>query len=411
MKINFNHTALQGEILLPASKSISNRALIIQAICKKECIINNLSDANDTILLKNLLDKINRQEEEIIIDVEDAGTACRFLTSLLAIQHNKKFILKGTERMHLRPIGDLVDALVSLGANIEYIEETGFLPLKIIGTNIQGGDVHIQTTISSQFISSLCLIAPVLPLGLNIHFLSEVVSESYVEMTLNVMQKFGIAYISDKQHISIPPQEYRPQRITIENDWSSACFFYCMTFLKKEVLFYFPFLQKESIQGDAYIAKIAEQFGIESIQNEDGILLKKSNSLHSIPASLDLSHYPDLAIPFIVCCAISYPTILIRGLHHLEYKESERLTALTIELLKIGVELIYQNDELRFVQLEHFGQNTTVSFSTYNDHRISMALSIVSILGIDVTLDDSQCVQKSFPTFWKELEKIGFLFT
>ncbi len=399
---------LNGAVQLPASKSISNRALMIQAMSNEPVLLNNLSEAHDTILLKALLETIRNTSGDLTLDVEDAGTPFRFLTAFLSIQEGRTFLLTGTKRLCERPVNELITALQSIGADIAYYEKDGFAPLLIKGKKLFGGLIQIPGNISSQFISALCLIAPCLQNGLEIDILHQKVSASYIQMTLDIMREFGIQYSAGENNIHIPCQVYQGREYEIENDWSSATFFYSMAMIADKVQVKLTGLKKESSQGDSYIEKIVRHIGIDTIYTCQGLIIQKVSSRHtSHPNEYDLSSQPDLAVPFIVACALKYPAIRITGIDHLELKESRRITALQTELDKINIKLLFSKGVLTFNT--HRGNNHSmhISFHTYNDHRIAMALSMLTLAGYTVTLDDTVCVRKSFPSYFTQIHQLG----
>ena len=416
MRLSYNQTKLIGSVQLPSSKSLSNRALMLQAFFPTKISIQNLSEANDTVLLKNILKQLQayiqfNQSETLSINAEDAGTTFRFLTAYLSSLKGFEFLLTGTERMCNRPVNELVDALLHIGADISYIDKKGFPPLMIKGKDLIGGTIHINASVSSQFISALCLLAPTLEQGLTIVLEGQIVSQPYIDMTLSLMREVGIETLFKKNKISIEKQTPNQTCLTIENDWSSATFFYGMAMMSNhEVNLSLPNLNRQSLQGDLFIVELASHFGIETNDiNGDGIrIFKNKQIVLNQNLVVDLTAYPDLAIPFIVGCATCYPSITIKGIAHLEYKESKRLTALTTELKKIGIELEYNLEILTFKQIHQLDTTHKVSFHTYDDHRIAMALSLIALLGIEVTLDSTECVQKSFPEYWLQLQHLGF---
>ena len=228
-------------------------------------------------------------------------------------------------------------------------------------------------------------------------------------MTLGLMNHFGVVTQFDSHQIRIPHTQYVSQAYTIENDWSGATFFYAMAMLKPSHI-ELNHLSQNSLQGDAWIVTLASYFGVQSTFTKDTLIIQSANTaIYSGPPILDFIHHPDMAIPIIVCCALKWNNVQLCGLTHLEYKESKRLTALQTELLKIGIELVYNNDLLRFKKIENFILPSKVHFDTYDDHRLAMALSMVSLQGIDVELKDIDCVKKSFPNFWNEIKKLGYI--
>lgn len=409
MLISFSHTHLSGEVSLPASKSISNRLLVLHFLHGGKLPSQPLSDAHDTRLLQQLLLQMTPSTSEVILDVQDAGTVLRFLTAVAASREGQTYILRGTARLHERPVKDLVDALRQLGANIQYEDQEGFPPLRIAGQQLRGGRVEVSANISSQFISALCLIAPGLDEGLRIQLLGQVVSSPYIDMTLGVLKQAGVASCRQGQTILIPSQSLRLSALDVESDWSSASFFYAMAMLNPDTNILLRNLSSDSLQGDAEVRNWAQHFGITSTEEKDGLrICRKTSVPETTVLHFDASAYPDMAIPIMVACAIHYPSCTFSGLHHLDYKESRRLSALQAELDRVGISLLYENDLLQFKHREHALEQKEISFTTYHDHRIAMALSLLSLTGCQVHLDDGVCVQKSFPSYWQELTKLGF---
>lgn len=381
---------------------------MIRALCDEYFTIQNISEANDTQLLFRLLMQTNQSNTPQRMDCEDAGTPYRFLLSYLAMKEGNEFILTGTERLKERPISQLVNALRTIGADILYLEKEGYAPLRIIGKKLHGGQIEIDSNVSSQFISSLCLIAPCLQEGLIITLNNPSVSTSYITMTLEIMKEFGVNAECMSDQISIPHQTYKPKSFYVENDWSSATFFYAMAMLSPQIVLEMDGLYESSSQGDAVIKSIAEDFGISSIFNGTKLILRRvAVSNVKIEKEYNLNSCPDLAIPFIVLCAVKFPKVKISGIQHLELKESKRITALSNELIKIGIQLHYNNDVMSFEKKETFQKRGLIKFETYNDHRIAMALSMLCLCGYTVELDQTDCVRKSFPGFFDEIAKLG----
>lgn len=400
---------LNGVISLPSSKSISNRALIIQALSKNKIDLHHLSDASDTKILLHILSNFKISDTPQVFDVGDAGTSFRFLTAFFSCIENVDITLKGTDRMHQRPIGQLVEALNQLGADIHYLQDFSYPPLHIFGKKLKGTTLKINGEVSSQFISALCLIAPTLSNGLSLEVQNDIVSLSYIEMTLKLMAQFGIQSSFNHNCIHIPPQPYQAQSMSIESDWSSACFFYAMAMVSTTSEMQLRFLEKESLQGDACIHTIAEDFGIQSIFRDDHVLIKKIDAAHSNGEKIyDLSSYPDLAIPLIVACAIKFPHVRFTGLGHLRYKESDRLQALMVELRKMGIILQEHHEVLSIDNSNYHPSRQRIELDTYHDHRLAMAFCLFAIDGYTVVLNDGKCVSKSFPNYFEQLKIIGF---
>lgn len=398
------------DILLDGSKSISNRVLIIQKLCKESFLIEGLSTSDDTKSLQKAL----LQGRELL-DVHHAGTSFRFLTSLLAMD-DKSYTLTGSSRMKERPIGPLVNALVELGANIKYLEKEGFPPLEIGSFDGQKSkSIKISGSISSQFITSLLLIAPTLTDGLDLTIEGELVSQPYVEMTLKLMQYFGVEYSWEAEVISIAPQEYKPKNINIEADWSAASYFYSMVATAKDLKVKLIGLTEDSLQGDAAIAKIMTDFGVSSSFNEveRSVLLEK-NEVGKKLIEYNFIKQPDLAQTIAVCTAVNGKKGLFSGLQTLKIKETDRIEALKIELQKYGVYLsplpmrFTKKEGEQFYMLDGEVNISQVhSIATYNDHRMAMSFATIA-LKEKVVIENANVVSKSYPNFWKDLEKLGF---
>ncbi len=392
---NFINNAV---VNLPASKSISNRVLVIQALIGEELQIANLSNAEDTINLNHTLNS-----ELLVRNIGEAGTAFRFCCALFSIlKPGTTYLLTGAPSLRLRPIAPLVSALKDLGADITYADKQGFAPLVINGKALSGGEITINANLSSQFVSALCLIAPYLQNGLTIK-LNNITSEPYVLLTLKLMAHFGISYSYKNSIIKIEAQAYEPQNIVIENDWSGASFFYACLMLQNSGTIHFDNLNLESLQGDSYVATLAAMFGIASVQQGTQVKISKVQELEIATAILDLNNYPDMALPIIVACALKYNQIKFTGLHTLLVKESNRIAALQTELSKIGMQLMYENDVLSFEGILDFSKE--VVFNTHNDHRIEMALSLISFYS-KISFDGDSVVNKSFPNYWMEFAKV-----
>ncbi len=400
--ISKSDRAIKGRIRLAGSKSISNRVLLIRALCEKSFDIHHLANAKDTELLHELL-----QGAGTIYDAGPAGTTYRFLTAYLSLQEGTQ-ILTGSERMKQRPIGILVDALRHVGAEIEYLEKEGFPPLRIKSGNkiAINKPLTIDAGVSSQYISALLLIAPSLPNGLTLDLDGDVVSVPYIQMTLNIMEYFGIEYTWDKNRIVIPSQVYKERDFTVEADWSAASYYYEMVALASEADLYLDGLQKESLQGDAAIVQIMEHFGVKTTFTGTGIHLTKVAPNRNI-LQYDFVNCPDLAQTVVVTCAATDTKCKFTGLKTLRIKETDRIAALNAELKKVGssFEPCFEKDCFA-VQYRAEWSDTPV-FSTYEDHRMAMAFAPLALLG-RIEVEDWDVVGKSYPEFWNDLKKIGF---
>jgi len=396
---------VNAQIKLTGSKSESNRALILQALSKGRVSVSNLSAAADTQTLQQIL-KTKLQAQNSKLDVGPAGTAMRFLTAFLSLQAGE-FVLTGTKRMQERPIGILVDALRTLGAQIEYIENEGFPPLKIKGPFVQKTNkISIKGNISSQYISALLLIAPSLPQGLALHIEGELTSKPYVEMTLAMLAQAGVKHEWTDQIIRIENQDFSPSTITIEPDWSAASYWYAIAALANEAELFLPNLQIYSMQGDSKITELMANFGISSQFKNGGIALYKEDR-KPIRKIFDMKDCPDLAQTIIVCCAALGHEASFTGLETLKIKETNRVKALQNELSKLGVKLIEKNLVYKLDCSER-KLPAKISIETYEDHRMAMAFAPLGLVIDEVEIRDPDVVQKSYPNFWNDLKKAGF---
>ena len=405
--------SLKGTIKLPASKSISNRILIIRDLCEHPFDITNLSGSDDTLILKNLLRKTNsRNKDPIKLDCGNAGTAFRFLTAFLA---NRPGIweLTGSARMKLRPVKILVDALTNLGANIQYKGQIGFPPLLIKGKTLKGGIVNIDATTSSQYISALLMIAPVFANGLELHLLGETTSLPYIEMTLQVIKKMGIDFEYRDNTIKIPPQKYLDRDFKVEADWSSAAYWYELAAFSHEADIFLHGLKKDSCQGDAALPKIYEHFGIKTQFGGKGARLTKKGKATEY-FNFDFTNFPDLAQPVTVTCAgLNIPGKFIVP-KNLRIKETDRINALQSELKKLGHKTERKEKEKHFVlslpQTEKpITKNNPVTIKTYDDHRMAMAFAPLCLLYPRLQIENPDVVSKSYPGFWKDLKRMGII--
>jgi len=393
-------SVLKGEAsLLPASKSISNRALIINALAGGTSTLSNLSDANDTQLMLKLVGSKDKT-----IDVEDAGTTMRFLTAFFSVTDQNK-ILTGTSRMKERPIGLLVDALRKLGVEINYLEKDGFPPHEIKKFSGQTTDsIHIRGDVSSQYISALMMIAPILPKGLKLVLEGKIGSRPYIEMTAALMNHFGVNVKLMPASVEIAHQTYKPAPFTVESDWSAASYWFAFTALAEKAEIILPKLLSDSLQGDSAIVKIMEGLGVKS-EFKNGLLtltkIPSKNELH-----WDFTHCPDLAQTVAVVCAAKNIKGYFIGLESLRIKETDRIQALQNELEKIGAGLIEQDSE-HWTLVPTPSLPASASFLTYKDHRMAMAFAPLATL-MDVEIERPEVVRKSYPNFWNDMKTLGF---
>jgi 3-phosphoshikimate 1-carboxyvinyltransferase len=390
------------EINLPASKSESNRVLILKYLSASDFRISNISDSDDTRVLKTLLDVYKKQKT---LNTGNCGTAMRFLTAFLAIQQGE-WTLTGDHRMRQRPISGLVNSLVSLGAEITYSDKKDAPPLKIKGKAITGGSVSVDGSISSQFISALILIAPFLPEGIMITLSGEVASRPYIEMTLSILKHFGIKYSYKKNFIGISKQEITPKDYIVESDWTAASYWYQIVAFSKAAEIKLIGLKRKSRQGDAIIARLFEELGVSTEFITDGVIIRKNGQLTD-HFEFNFSDNPDLAQTFGVTCAGLNIDAKLTGLNNLRYKETERLSALSNELKKAGYNVETEHDALLIRKSERMS-NRQLEIKTYNDHRMAMAFAPLAIKLGGIMLDEPSVVIKSYPQYFNDLEKAGF---
>lgn len=402
---------LIGEITLAGSKSISNRTLIIQALCEADFSILHLANAKDTQLLQALL-----QSDKIVRDAGAAGTTFRFLTAYLALQPETQ-ILTGSDRMKQRPVKVLVDALRQLGANIEYLEAEGYPPLQIGEPSRDFGKnnrLSIAANTSSQYISALLMIAPILPKGLELTLEGNLVSRPYIEMTLGQMDYFGVQSHWEGNIIKVAPQDYQAKPFRVEADWSAASYYYAMAAFAEEVDLQLNGLFENSLQGDAALVKMMEKFGILTEFNAEGIRLRKDATLLPTVFEYDFIECPDLAQTLAVVCAGLGVNGIFTGLETLRIKETDRIAALKNELAKIQTTLaalpprFSQKSGKQYFSIEGIGVvEGNPTFATYEDHRMAMAFAPLAIFG-NIQIEEPAVVEKSYPDFWEDLKKLGF---
>ncbi len=412
MKIKLLHiqNIQPKDLVISGSKSETNRLLLLQALFSK-IKIENLSDADDTVLMKKAL-----QSQESIIDIHHAGTAMRFLTAYFSMQPGREIILTGSNRMKERPIKILVDALRELGANIVYLENDGFPPLKIKGKNLTKQKISISANISSQYISALILIAPKLENGLEIILEENITSTPYLKMTLALLNQIGVEAWFENNIIkinSIPNVHH--STLTIESDWSSASYFYSIIALSEiGTTLTLSSFKNNSLQGDKALVEIYKNFGVDTVFNSNNsITISKSNKPQPITYRLQLNHTPDLAQTLAVTCFGLGVGCHLTGLHTLKIKETDRLQALKNELEKYGAKVRITPDSLTLEPNTIFSDTVPLirrdqqEISTYQDHRMAMAFAPLA-LKTDLIIKDAEVISKSYPKFWTDLKNIGF---
>jgi 3-phosphoshikimate 1-carboxyvinyltransferase len=404
-RLEKDHWDLNGRIRLPASKSISNRLLILNALAESPGNIGNLSESDDTQVL---LHALNGPAE--VIDIGHAGTAMRFLTALLSIREGNH-ILTGSERMQNRPIKELVDALKSLGADISYTGRKGYPPLSIQGRHLEGGEIAIDSSISSQYISALMMIGPVLSKGLKIHLQKDMVSSSYIRLTRDIMLELGIPVVFSGTTIQIPNHEISGRDILVEADWSAASYWYAMAALAKRVELEIEGLFAESYQGDAVLPELFLGFGVQTEYITGGIMLKKTErTIRTL--SYDFHENPDLVQTMVVLCGLLDIPFQFRGTQTLKIKETDRVLALRQEMARLGIILEVDQDGswIRWDGNSRVEQESIPLILTYQDHRMAMAFAPAAMKLPGLIVEDPMVVHKSYPNFWNDLEAVGFTF-
>lgn len=397
---------IRARIALPSSKSESNRVLIINALCGGKGDIRNLSSARDTQTMIRLLDS-----EGHVLDVIDAGTTMRFLTAYCAAVGRDQ-ILTGTPRMCKRPIGILVNALRSLGANIDYWKQEGYPPLHIVsrGDPLHGGELSMKGNVSSQFITAILMIAPTLPGGLQLHLEGEITSRPYMEMTRSLMAHFGVETQWEGQTIMVPEKAYTYATYTVESDWSAASYWYSIAALAEDADIFLEGLREHSFQGDIGIAEYMKFFGVNSEFSDEGVRLTKMTPKASEGLlEIDFTETPDLAQTVAVVSAATGIPVRMTGLHTLRIKETDRINAIRDELAKFGVKVEVEGDTVCTVSGK--AGPAEKSIETYDDHRMAMAFAPMALRQKELLVKDHEVVQKSYPEFWDHLRQIGIKIT
>jgi len=402
---------LQHTAKLPASKSISNRALIIHALSGGKILPENLSNCDDTEVIVAAL-KDNPYE----INIKAAGTAMRFMTAYLAVNEGKEHVLTGTERMKHRPIGILVDALRFLGADIEYIGEEGFPPLRIHGKRLDGGLLEVPGNISSQYISALLMIGPTLNNGLKLRLTGDIISRPYIDLTLWTMREFGAdAEWSDYDTIEVRPQPYKEHPYYIENDWSGASYWYEIVALSKdpEATVQLEGLMDGSKQGDSSLRYIFSLLGVKTTfqTKKQGIptTVTIQRTGRCVPRlEYDFINAPDLTQTFVVTCALLNVPFHFRGLSTLKIKETDRIEALKKEMRKLGYVIKDANDNELIWEGERCEPDLESGIDTYEDHRMALAFAPAACRIDKLRINNPQVVTKSYPNYWNDLKSSQF---
>jgi len=405
IKLHSQFTIHNLPFTISGSKSETNRMLILKALYPN-IVLENISNADDCELMQKALNTDNQ-----IIDIHHSGTAMRFLTAYFSQKEDCEVVLTGSNRMKERPIKILVDALLELGADIQYLENEGFPPLKIIGRKITKDKISLPANVSSQYISALMLVAPKLENGFEIELIGKITSRPYIEMTLALLKNIGVQISFNDNCIRINhfPFAIQNSLFIIESDWSSASYFYSIVALSvigTEISlsnFY-----ENSLQGDAVLVEIYKDFGVETIFNEDSIRIKKVNNSQLSILNYQLNDSPDLAQTIAVTCFGLGIECHLSGLHTLKIKETDRLLALQTELQKLGGVVQITDDSIRVTKDICFLESLPiVAIDTYNDHRMAMAFAPLAIK-LPIIINNAEVVSKSYPDFWQDMKKIGF---
>ena len=380
-KISLRNKTVNCEVELPMSKSISNRLIILYNLYKHKYIIDQIADSNDSIRLNNL---IKSQEKKL--DVEDSGASLRFLISYFSIQVGRTVIIDGNERIRKRPILELVNALLDIGADIKFLKRYGYAPVQIIGKKLIGNEITIDLSKTSQYVSSLIMIAPKLENGLSISLRNNHFSKSYILMTLKLMTKFGLKYKWNNDKIIIKKQKIVPYDIVVEKDWSASSFWMliCSLAIDSEILL--KKLTYSELQGDSIVFRIAEHFGVKMIKKGKDMLMKKIKNFNELN-SLDIRDFPDIFLPISILIHEHNLKTKVYGTETQKFKESDRVLS-----FQIG----YKNMKQKKI------------ISTFYDHRVAMSFAALAINNDFVLIENPEIVKKSYVNFWKDLKKANF---
>lgn len=395
---------IEGEIDLPASKSISNRVLLLNALCATPGRLSNLAQCDDTDAVLSALAQPDASE----VNIGAAGTAMRFLTAYFATREGREVVIDGTERMRQRPIRVLVDALRQLGADIEYVEAEGYPPLKITGTRLHGGALTVSGSVSSQYITAILLIAPVIG-GITLTIEGEVMSRPYIDMTLALMARYGVKAEWRENVIHVPAGEYTALDFTVEADWSAASYWWAMQAIVPQSRITLKGLEPQSLQGDSRIAELMSQMGVTGNWCGRYLDLRSNGGVGCCCSTFaDLSGTPDIAQTLVVMLCLMGRPFRITGLRTLRIKETDRLEALRTELRKLGYVVKVEGDDAISWHFETTAAEASPHISTYHDHRMAMAFAPAAIRFPGLIIDDAQVVIKSYPLFWEHLRQAGF---
>ncbi|MFD2891881.1 3-phosphoshikimate 1-carboxyvinyltransferase [Flavobacterium chuncheonense] len=405
LKLHKSNVASASFIKVSGSKSETNRLLLLQALYPS-LVLSNQSNSDDSDVMQKALNGLS--EKVSTIDVHHAGTAMRFLTAFFSIQDGKETVLTGSNRMLERPISVLVDALRQLGVQISYLEQDGFPPIKITGKKIDLSHVTLKADVSSQYISAILLIAPKLDNGLEMHLEGEITSLPYINMTLSLLNQLGVSTSFESNVIKVQPLNIiTTTNVTVESDWSSASYWYSIVALSAiGTSITLSSYKKNSLQGDAFLAEIYKDFGVETFFNNDNsITIVKEAKAKVRNLNRNLNNCPDIAQTIAVTCFGLGIGCDLDGLHTLKIKETDRLVALKEELIKLGATISVTDESLLLKPSKKIIENIVIK--TYQDHRMAMAFAPLA-LRVPIQIEEAEVVSKSYPDYWDDLKKVGF---
>jgi 3-phosphoshikimate 1-carboxyvinyltransferase len=410
ISISRNDRDITGEIRLPASKSISNRLLILQFLYGNSLKINNLSDSDDTLLLSSLLNVIRQHQLSgdtglLRVDTRNAGSVMRFLIPLLSVTRGH-YLMTGSERMKKRPVGPLVDAIRLAGAEIDYLENTGYPPFIIRGRPVTGSRIYLDASVSSQFVTALVLLAPTLEEGLTIELSGRPASWPFIKMTTALLSELGVQVIVQENSIRVFHKKDIKNAVFVECDWSSASFWYLMLSMTGRGELSFPGLRRSTLQGDQQVSELFLHLGVET-KEEDACIRIVKRPVNDEVFRADFNDIPDLALPVIFACAVSGKPGIFKGLERLRIKESDRIEALKKGLRKAGLAL--QEEFPGTWRLSgHLIDPCILDMDDFGDHRVAMTFAGLATAGFTVNLEHPEVVSKSYPGFWNDMEAVGF---
>ena len=395
--------AVRGEIRLPNSKSISNRVLLLNKLSKSKLMPENIAVCDDSDMMRSAL-----STQSGVVNTGAAGTATRFSLAYLSMLAGGEFQLTGSERMKKRPIKILVEALRKIGADIEYLENDGYLPLKIKGKELQGGSIELSGSVSSQYISALLMIAPCTQRGVELTLTGNIISLPYIKMTMALMSLYGAEPQMNGNKITIPSARYNPIPYKVEADWSAASYWYAFVSMANDADVVLTGLDTNSIQGDSKVASLFTPLGVATEYNDGYVRLRKCNFVNKL-YDVDLTDTPDLAQTLVVVAALKGVPFKISGLQSLRIKETDRIYALVKEMQKLGFVLDDTKEGTLVWNGERCDRQSVIEIDTYDDHRMAMSFAVASYLYPQITIKSSEVVTKSYPKFWADLSNVGFV--